>query len=72
MDRGKLEALGGELREIGHRRRQLAEQIYHEVKEGDEQTSKELYEELSDISNQAISIITKQKEMFDQEVQRLS
>lgn len=72
MDRDKLEELGGELRAIGHKRRKLAEQMYREVKEGDNQSSKQLYEELSDISDQAIAIITKQKEMFDQEVQRFS
>lgn len=71
MDRQKLEELGGELRAIGHKRRQLAEQIFQEVKDGDNHTSKQLYEQLSEISDQAIAIITEQKEMFDQEVQRL-
>jgi len=71
MDRNRLEQLGGELRAIGHKRRELAEQIYQEVKEGDNLSSKRLYEELSEISDQAIAIITEQKEMFDQEMQRL-
>lgn len=71
MDRQKLEELGGELRAIGHKRRQLAEQIFQEVKDGDNHTSRQLYEQLSEISDQAIAIITEQKEMFDQEVQRL-
>ncbi len=71
MDRQKLEKLGGELRAIGHKRRQLAEQIFQEVEDGDNQISKQLYEQLSEISDQAIAIITEQKEMFDQEVQRL-
>ncbi len=70
MDRNKLEQLGDELREIGHKRRELAEQIYNEVQEGDQQSSKELYQELSKISDQAIAIMTRQKEMFDQEVQK--
>lgn len=68
MDRQQLEQLGDELREIGHRRRQLAEQIFQEVQEGDNQSSKELYQELSAISDEAISIMKKQKEMFDQEL----
>ncbi|MCQ6276252.1 hypothetical protein JMM81_15095 [Bacillus sp. V3B] len=71
MDRNQLEQLGEELRGIGHRRRELAEQIFQEVQEGDNQASKELYQELSHISNQAIDIMTRQKNMFDQEVQRL-
>lgn len=71
MDRNQLEQLGDELRGIGHRRRELAEQIFQEVQEGDNQSSKELYQELSHISDQAIDIMTRQKEMFDQEVQRL-
>ncbi len=71
MDRNQLEQLGGELRSIGHKRRKLAEQIFQEVQEGDNQSSKELYQELSHISDQAISIIAKQKELFDQELQNM-
>ncbi|WP_071394590.1 hypothetical protein [Bacillus tuaregi] len=70
MDRKQLEKLGDELREIGHRRRQLAEQIFEEVQEGDNRSSNALYQELSQISDQAIDIITKQKELFDQELQQ--
>jgi hypothetical protein len=69
MDRNQLEQLGDELREIGHRRRELAEQIFLEVKEGDHQSSKILYQEFSNISDQAINIITRQKQMFDHELQ---
>ncbi|WP_102347269.1 hypothetical protein [Bacillus sp. Marseille-P3661] len=70
MDRQQLEQLGQELRDIGHRRRELAEQIFQEVNEGDTQSSKELYKELSQISDQAIAIMTRQKKLFDEEVQR--
>ena len=69
MDRNQLEQLGDELREIGHRRRELAEQIFQEVEEGDNQSSKSLYQELSQISDQAIEIITRQKQMFDDQIQ---
>ncbi|MGJ7921062.1 hypothetical protein [Neobacillus sp. LXY-4] len=71
MDREQLEQLGDELREIGHKRRQLAEQIFEEVQEGDNQSSKSLYQELSHISDQAINIITRQKQLFDAEMQKL-
>ena len=71
MDREQLEQLGGELRAIGHKRRELAEQIFQEVQEVDNRSSKELYQELSHISDRAISIIAKQKELFDQELQRM-
>ena len=71
MNRNELEKLGGELRQIGHRRRELAEQIFEEVQEGDDQSSKKLYQELSSISDQAIHIISQQKEMFDQELQKM-
>ena len=70
MDRKQLEELGDQLREIGHRRRELAERIYQEVQEGDNLTSKNLYRELSSISDQAIEIMTRQKEMFDEEVKK--
>ncbi|WP_019156982.1 hypothetical protein [Robertmurraya massiliosenegalensis] len=68
MDFKQLEQLGEELRGIGHTRRQLVEKIYQEVKEGDQHQSKELYKELSNVSDQAIGIIQRQKEIFDEEV----
>lgn len=71
MNFQQLEQLGDELREIGHRRRQLVEKIYQEVKEGDEQSSKELYRELSSVSDQAINIIEHQKLLFDQELSQM-
>ncbi len=57
MDHRQLEKLGGELRGTGHKRRQLVEQIYQEMSEGDQETSKELYEQLSTISDKAIEIM---------------
>jgi hypothetical protein len=71
MDFNQLEKLGDELRGIGHKRRELVEQIYQEVQEGDQQSSKELYRELSSISDKAIGIIQHQKNLFDQEVSRM-
>lgn len=71
MDRNQLEQLGDNLREIGHRRRELAEQIFQEVREGDNKSSKELYKELISISDQAIDIMIQQKQMFDDEVKKM-
>lgn len=71
MDQEQLEQLGDQLRRVGHRRRELVEQTYQEVREGDEHSSKELYLELSQVSDQAIQIIERQKEMFDEEVSRI-
>jgi hypothetical protein len=71
MDHQQLEQLGDELRGIGHVRRQLVEQIFQEVQEGDQKSSKELYEELSSISDQAIEIMQRQKQMFDEEVKKM-
>lgn len=71
MDFNQLDQLGEELRSVGHRRRELVEQIIQEVNEGDTQTSKELYSELRNISDHAISIIDRQKQLIDSEVQRM-
>lgn len=71
MDRNKIEQLGNKLRDLGHRRRELAERIFNEVQEGDNQTSRELYKELSGISEKAISLMQQQKDMFDQELRNL-
>jgi gas vesicle protein len=71
MDFNKLEKLGDELREAGHKRRQLVEQIYDEVKQGDPQASQELYQELKDVSDQAINIIERQKEIVDNELEKM-
>ncbi len=45
MNRQQFEQLGEELRKMGHRKRQLAEQIFQEVKEWDDSTSKHLYQD---------------------------
>jgi hypothetical protein len=71
MDFKKLEQLGDELRGIGHRRRELVEEIYQEVQEGDSQSSKQLYQELSSVSDQAIEIIQQQKQIVDDAVDSL-
>jgi len=72
MNLSQLEKLGSELREIGHRRRELAEQIFNEVEVGHSHSSKELYKELSIISERAIELMTRQKKLFDEELQKMS
>ncbi|CAH2713876.1 hypothetical protein BACCIP111895_01030 [Neobacillus rhizosphaerae] len=71
MDLNQLEQLGDELRSVGHQRRRLVERIVQEVNERDAQSSKELYRKLSNISNQAIEIIDRQKQIIDEEVQKM-
>lgn len=51
MDLEKLEQLGDQLRGIGHKRRKLVEQVYHEIQEGEPRISKALYQELSSVSD---------------------
>jgi hypothetical protein len=71
MDLNQLENLGEELRSVGHKRRQLVEQIVEEVNERDIEASKDLYRELINISDQAIEIIDRQKQLIVDEVQKL-
>lgn len=71
MNVNELESLGEKLRTVGHKRRQLVEQIVQEVNEGDFQSSKDLYMELISISDQAIEIIDRQKGMIEEEVQKM-
>ena len=71
MDLEKLEQLGDELTGIGHKRRELVEQAYHKIQEGEPRTSKALYQELSSVSDKAIEIIQEQKQIFDEEVSKL-
>lgn len=71
MNFEQFDELGEELRTVGHKRRQLVEQIIQEVNEGDSHSSKELYGELKSISDHAISIIGRQKQMIDNEVQKM-
>ncbi|KUO75294.1 MAG: hypothetical protein APF81_17560 [Desulfosporosinus sp. BRH_c37] len=68
MDHDQFEQLGDKLREIGHQRRELAEQVFTQAHHGDDMKAKDLYEQLSRVSDQAINIISQQKEMLDQEV----
>ncbi|OEF95944.1 hypothetical protein [Desulfuribacillus alkaliarsenatis] len=72
MDWQELNTLGDQLRSIGHRRRELAEQIYSEVQEGDQQESRELYQELSTLSDAAIDLMKQQKKMFEDKINHLS
>lgn len=71
MDLNQLEQIGEELRSVGHQRRQIVEQIVQEVNEGDFQSSKDLYGQLRNVSNQAIQIMDRQKQMIDEEVQKM-
>ncbi|OEH85007.1 hypothetical protein BHU72_07410 [Desulfuribacillus stibiiarsenatis] len=71
MDWHELNDLGDQLRDIGHRRRELAEKIVSEVEEGDQEESIHLYQELSSLSNSAIELMTKQKRMIEQKIKRL-
>lgn len=71
MDIQYLEELGEHLRSLGHRRRELVERILSEVDEGDCSSSKHLYQELSQISEEAISLMQKQKSMIDEEISKL-
>ncbi|BCJ87523.1 hypothetical protein [Effusibacillus dendaii] len=72
MDRNQFEHLGNQLRDLGHRRRELAEEIFNEVREGDAISSRSLYQKLSSVSEQAITLMNKQKEMLDQELNQLT
>lgn len=69
MNWEQLDELGRQLREIGHRRRKLAEQIYSEVQEGSAEESLELYRELSELSDSAIELMQHQKRLFEEEIQ---
>lgn len=71
MDLNELEQLGEELRTVGHMRRQIVEQIIQEVNEGDYQSSRDLYGQLRNVSDQAIQIIDRQKQMIDEEVKKM-
>ncbi|WP_462411729.1 hypothetical protein [Neobacillus sp. Marseille-QA0830] len=71
MDFNKLEQLGEELRAAGHKRRQIVEQIIQEVNEGDFESTKDLYMQLTNISDQAIEIIDRQKQLIDDEMQKM-
>jgi len=71
MDHNQFEQLGDRLREVGHQRRELAEKVYAEVRDGEDQTSKDLYGKLSSVSDLAINIISQQKQMLDQEIKNI-
>ena len=70
MGKNQLEKIGEELREMGHKRRRLAEQIFKETNGEDKQAPISLYKELSDVSDQTIAIINRQKELLDHELQK--
>jgi hypothetical protein len=71
MDKQELINLGEQLRGIGHRRRELAERVFAETADGDARDSKQLYQELASVTDQAISLMRRQKEILEDEVSRL-
>lgn len=71
MDYNQFEQLGDKLREIGHQRRELAEQVFSEVRTGEKNASKDLLNQLGKVSDEAINIISQQKQILDQEVHRI-
>lgn len=71
MDYDQFEQLGDKLREIGHQRRELAEQVFSEVHTGEKKASKDLLNQLSKVSDEAINIISEQKQILDQEVNNI-
>jgi flagellar biosynthesis chaperone FliJ len=71
MEMRELEQLGEQLRQLGHNRRETVEKIISQVEEGDRTSSVHFYQELSEISSRAISLMQRQKDMIDEEIQKL-
>lgn len=71
MDIEAFEKLGVNLRHLGHRRHALADQIATNVKTGNEQESLRLFRELSDVSQEAIQLLEKQKQWVDQTIENI-
>lgn len=71
MDRQELERLGDQLHGIGHRRRELAERVFAEASDGDPRRSRELYQELADVTAQAIDLMQQQREILRKEIGRI-
>ncbi|MGE5579406.1 MAG: hypothetical protein ACM3WU_05100 [Bacillota bacterium] len=71
MDRHELERLGDQLHGIGHRRRELAQKVLAEATDGDPRRSRELYQELADVTTQAIELMQKQRDILRKEISRI-
>lgn len=71
MDREQLERLGDQLHGIGHRRRELAQRVLSEANEGDPLRSRELYQELSDVTGQAIELMQRQRDILRKEIGKI-
>ncbi|MDP4159363.1 MAG: hypothetical protein Q8911_06305 [Bacillota bacterium] len=72
MDHDQFEQLGDKLREVGHLRRELAEKVFEQVRLCDDRASRNLLMQLSQVSDEAITIISKQKEILDNKVKNLA
>ncbi|MGE5560563.1 MAG: hypothetical protein ACM3XN_05870 [Chloroflexota bacterium] len=71
MNKQELIDLGEQLRGIGHRRRELAERVFAEAADGDTADSKQLYQELASVTDQAITLMKRQKDILESEVRKL-
>lgn len=66
MEQKQLESIGENLRSLGHERRQVVEQIVEDAQAGSGQ-ARRLYQELDRISEQAIDLMERQRDLIRQE-----
>ncbi len=63
----RLEQIGEELRRLGHERREVVEQIMSGA-EADPREARELYENLDEISGEAIALLQKQRALVREQL----
>jgi len=68
MDRHELDNLGEELRNLGHRRRELVMRVAKELKDDNAADAQSLCQELTDATDEAISLMQHQLESIGDEV----
>ena len=67
MDHRELEEIGENLRSLGHERREVVQQIMSSVDGGSPEVGK-LYRELDEISERAIGLMERQRNVIRQEL----
>lgn len=60
ITRRDLENLGDQLRDLGHRRRELAGRVFEEAESGDLASSQSSYRQLDEVTGQAVSLMQRQ------------
>lgn len=68
MDHDKLEAIGEQLRSLGHDRREVVHEIMADTRQGEAGDARRLYRQLDRISEECIALMERQRALINDQL----